>query len=134
MAEQPAETEEPIDEKSTPNASNRDGLRSRLDRLRLPYLLDHYPTRVVWAAFLLVNGFLTIGVRVLRGHPEHAGALRGGRPQDRAGILRLPHRVVRGVAAGRVRPQTPNQALQGTGGVTPICGSIIPPPAPELGR
>lgn len=55
-------SEEPISDKPTPNVSSRDGRRSRVDRLRLPYLLGHYPTRVVWAAFLLVNGFLTVGL------------------------------------------------------------------------
>ena len=54
--------EEPISDQPTPNASSREGRRSRIERLRLPYLLGHYPTRLVWAAFLLVNGFLTIGM------------------------------------------------------------------------
>lgn len=53
---------EPNGAKPTPNVSSREGWRSRVDRLRLPYLLRHYPTRLVWAAFLLVNGFLTIGL------------------------------------------------------------------------
>ena len=55
-------SEEPIGDKSTPIVSSLDGRRSRVERLRLPYLLGHYPARVVWAAFLLVNGFLTIGL------------------------------------------------------------------------
>lgn len=62
MAEEPVESEEPIGEKSTRNLLSPDGWRSRVDRLRLPYLLGHYPARAVWAAFLLVNGFLTIGL------------------------------------------------------------------------
>jgi len=55
-------SEEPIGDQPTRNVSRRDGRRSRVDRLRLPYLLGHYPARLVWAAFLLVNGFLTIGL------------------------------------------------------------------------
>ena len=33
--------------------------------LRLPSLLRRYPTRVVWSGYLLVNGFLTIGMLTL---------------------------------------------------------------------
>ena len=55
-------SEEPIGDKPTPNVSSRDERPSRVDRLRLPYLLGRYPSRLVWAAFLLVNGFLTIGL------------------------------------------------------------------------
>jgi CBS domain-containing membrane protein len=55
-------SEAPIGDKPTPNASSRDGRVSRVDRLRLPFLLRRYPTRLVWAAFLLVNAFLTIGL------------------------------------------------------------------------
>ena len=55
-------SEEPIGDKSTRNVLSPDGWRSRVDRLRLPYLLGHYPARSVWAAFLLVNGFLSIGL------------------------------------------------------------------------
>jgi CBS domain-containing membrane protein len=62
MAEEPMPSEEPIGDKPTPNVSSRDERPSRVDRLRLPYLLGRYPSRLVWAAFLLVNGFLTIGL------------------------------------------------------------------------
>ncbi len=55
-------SEKPVGDKPTPNVSSREGRSSRVDRLRLPYLLRHYPTRFVWAAFLFVNGFLTIGL------------------------------------------------------------------------
>ncbi len=55
-------SKEPIGDKPTPNVSSNEGRRSRVDRLRLPYLLGHYPARLVWAAFLFVNGFLTIGL------------------------------------------------------------------------
>jgi CBS domain-containing membrane protein len=55
-------SKEPIGDKPTPNVSSHEGRHSRVDRLRLPYLLGHYPARLVWAAFLFVNGFLTIGV------------------------------------------------------------------------
>lgn len=65
--------EEPIGDQPTPTESSRPGWRSRLDHLRLPYLLGHYPNRLVWAAFLLVNGFVTIGlltsVAMLSGTP-----------------------------------------------------------------
>jgi CBS domain-containing membrane protein len=37
-------------------------VRRLLDRLRLSRLLGRYPARWVWAAFMLVNGFLTIGL------------------------------------------------------------------------
>ena len=73
MATEPVQCEEPIGDKSTPNVFSPDGWRSRVNRLRLPYLLGHYPARVVWAAFLFVNGFVTIGllafVAMLSGTP-----------------------------------------------------------------
>jgi CBS domain-containing membrane protein len=62
MVEKPMGSEEPIGDRPTPNGSTPDTRRSRVDRLRLPYLLGHYPARFIWAAFLLVNGFLTIGL------------------------------------------------------------------------
>ena len=55
-------SKEPIGDKPTPTVSSHEGRRSRVGRLRLPYLLGHYPARLVWAAFLFVNGFLTIGL------------------------------------------------------------------------
>lgn len=33
-----------------------------IERLRLPYLLKRYPTRAVWALFVLINGFVTIAI------------------------------------------------------------------------
>ncbi len=37
-------------------------LRGLLARLRLAWLLRHFPERMVWAAFLFVNGFLSIAI------------------------------------------------------------------------
>ncbi|HVE14906.1 MAG TPA: HPP family protein [Elusimicrobiota bacterium] len=33
-----------------------------IERLRLPYLLKHYPSRVIWAFFVFVNGFITMAI------------------------------------------------------------------------
>ncbi|HVW78929.1 MAG TPA: HPP family protein [Alloacidobacterium sp.] len=33
-----------------------------LDRLRLSWLLAHFPPRIVWAAYVFINGFLTIAL------------------------------------------------------------------------
>jgi len=32
-----------------------------LGRLRLAWLLNHFPPRVVWAFYIFINGFLTMG-------------------------------------------------------------------------
>ena len=41
-----------------------------LGRLRLAWLLDHFPPRVVWAIYVAVNGFLTIALlAVVTGSP-----------------------------------------------------------------
>ena len=72
MRKELAECDEPNDERSTLGASSS-GRPSRLSRFRLPYLLGQYPPRVIWATFLFVNGFLTIGllamVAMLSGTP-----------------------------------------------------------------
>jgi CBS-domain-containing membrane protein len=36
-----------------------------LGRLRLAWLLDHYPPRIVWSIYIFVNGFLTIALLAL---------------------------------------------------------------------
>ena len=36
-----------------------------LERLRLKWLLDHFPPRVVWSIYIFVNGFLTIALLAL---------------------------------------------------------------------
>ena len=36
-----------------------------LRRLRLTWLLDHFPARVVWALYIFINGFLTIALLAL---------------------------------------------------------------------
>ena len=36
-----------------------------LGRLRLAWLLDHFPPRVVWAFYIFINGFLTIALLAL---------------------------------------------------------------------
>ena len=40
-------SKEPIGDKPTPTVSSHEGRRSRVGRLRLPYLLGHYPARLV---------------------------------------------------------------------------------------
>jgi CBS domain-containing membrane protein len=37
-------------------------IRGIADRLRVPWLLHHFDERKVWAAFMFVNGFVTIGL------------------------------------------------------------------------
>ncbi len=54
--------QQPITEKPPSATSDWEGRSSRFDRLRLPSLLRRYPGRLVWAVFVLVNGFLTIGL------------------------------------------------------------------------
>ncbi len=46
---------------SRPASSRRKWLGC-CEQFRLPTLLQRYPPRLVWAAFMLVNGFLTIGL------------------------------------------------------------------------
>ena len=36
-----------------------------LERLRLAWLLDHFPPRAVWSIYIFVNGFLTIALLAL---------------------------------------------------------------------
>ncbi len=38
-----------------------------LNRLRLPFLLRHLPTKLVWSAYVCINGFVTIGLLALLG-------------------------------------------------------------------
>jgi CBS-domain-containing membrane protein len=37
-------------------------VRGLLERVRLKWLLDHFPERPVWALFVFVNGFVTIAI------------------------------------------------------------------------
>jgi CBS-domain-containing membrane protein len=39
-----------------------DVVRGLVERLRLKWLLGHFPERPVWAAFMFANGFITIGL------------------------------------------------------------------------
>ncbi|HET8901687.1 MAG TPA: HPP family protein, partial [Holophagaceae bacterium] len=39
--------------------------RGLVDRLKLSWLLGHFPERPVWAAFMFVNGFLSIALMSL---------------------------------------------------------------------
>lgn len=39
--------------------------RGLVERLRLKWLLGHFPERPVWAAFMFVNGFISIGLMSL---------------------------------------------------------------------
>ena len=52
-----------------PNAINGDRgtehVAVLLDRLRLAWLLDHFPPRLVWSIYVFVNGFLTIALLAL---------------------------------------------------------------------
>src|ERR1039457_902782 len=36
-----------------------------LAHMRLAWLLQHFPTRVVWAVYVCINGFITIGMLAL---------------------------------------------------------------------
>jgi CBS domain-containing membrane protein len=49
---------------ASPNAEH---VTSLLLRLRLGWLLNHMPPRLVWAAYVLLNGFLTIALLALLG-------------------------------------------------------------------
>lgn len=46
-------------------------LTGLLDRLRLAWLLAHLPARLVWAVYMLVNGFITIGLLALLAVATH---------------------------------------------------------------
>ena len=50
-----------------------DHVPALLAHLRLEWLLQHFPTRVVWAIYVCINGFITIGLLALL-------ALRYGQP------------------------------------------------------
>ena len=39
--------------------------RGLVERLRLKWLLGHFPERPVWAAFMFINGFISIGLMSL---------------------------------------------------------------------
>ena len=42
-----------------------DHVPALLAHLRLEWLLQHFPTRVVWAIYVCINGFITIGLLAL---------------------------------------------------------------------
>jgi CBS-domain-containing membrane protein len=46
-------------------------VRGLLDRLRLARFLARFPARLVWAVFMFINGFLTIGVLALLAMLSH---------------------------------------------------------------
>lgn len=46
-------------------------LTGLLNRLRLAWLLAHVPARLVWAVYMLVNGFITIGLLALLAVATH---------------------------------------------------------------
>lgn len=41
-------------------------------RLKLPFLLRHFPRKAVWSAYVLVNGFLTIALLAVLGELTHS--------------------------------------------------------------
>lgn len=43
-----------------------------LERLRLPFLLKHFPRRAVWCAYVFINGFVTIALLALLGELTHS--------------------------------------------------------------
>jgi CBS-domain-containing membrane protein len=45
--------------------SSFDHIPALLAHLRLEWLLQHFPSRVVWAAYVCINGFITIGLLAL---------------------------------------------------------------------
>ena len=58
---------EPIREMSTVPAEHRgfEHVGVLLAHLRLEWLLQHFPPRLVWAIYVCVNGFITIGLLAL---------------------------------------------------------------------
>lgn len=43
-----------------------------LDRLKLPFLLKHFPEKAVWSAYVSMNGFVTIALLALLGELTHS--------------------------------------------------------------
>ena len=43
-----------------------------LARLRLPFLLKHFPEKAVWSAYVCINGFVTIALLALLGEITHS--------------------------------------------------------------
>jgi CBS domain-containing membrane protein len=43
-----------------------------LNRLRLPFLLKHFPAKFVWSAYVCINGFITIALLALLGELTHS--------------------------------------------------------------
>ena len=43
-----------------------------LTRLRLPFLLEHFPPKAIWAAYVSINGFITIALLALLGELTHS--------------------------------------------------------------
>ncbi|MBS1800075.1 MAG: HPP family protein [Acidobacteria bacterium] len=43
-----------------------------LERLRLPFLLKHFPEKAVWSAYVFINGFITIALLALLGELTHS--------------------------------------------------------------
>jgi len=53
------------DERANVHSAGPDHVAVLLRRLRLAWLLDHFPPRVVWALYIFINGFLTIALLAL---------------------------------------------------------------------
>lgn len=53
------------DQRASAHSVRPDHLAVLLGRLRLAWLLDHFPPHVVWAFYIFINGFLTIGLLAL---------------------------------------------------------------------
>jgi hypothetical protein len=65
-------------------------IRGIVARLRVQWLLEHFDERKVWAAFMFVNGFITIGLlRWSRSAPERpSSSHRWGRPHSFSSSIR----------------------------------------------
>jgi CBS-domain-containing membrane protein len=62
MLDAPMASDEPVAANPMPEETTRDRRPSGPDRRRLPALLDRHPGHAAWAAYLFVNGFVTIGL------------------------------------------------------------------------
>ncbi|MEO6816351.1 MAG: HPP family protein [Edaphobacter sp.] len=60
-----------IDNQGLPQ-SNFSHVGVLVERLRLPFLLKHFPKKAVWSAYVCINGFLTIALLALLGELTHS--------------------------------------------------------------
>ena len=62
-----------------------------LAHMRLEWLLQHFPPRLVWAVYVCVNGFITIGLLALAGSSYGKSICLSIPRPNRVSILLFPN-------------------------------------------